>query len=51
MKQHLKNPQRKEVKEVLLIGHEKFNQSATYNIETNLINHFIGDEKVSTTKC
>ncbi|MDU4623224.1 MAG: DUF2075 domain-containing protein [Enterococcus gallinarum] len=45
MKQHLKNPQRKEVKEVLLIGHEKFNQSATYNIETNLINHFIGDEK------
>lgn len=45
MKQHLNNSKRTEVKEVLLIGHEKFNQSATYNIETNLINHFIGDEQ------
>lgn len=45
MKQHLKNSKRKSLKKVLLIGHEKFNQSATYNIETNLINHFIGDEK------
>lgn len=45
LKQHLNNSKRKEIKEVLLIGHEKFNQSATYNIETNLINHFIGDEQ------
>lgn len=45
MKQHLKNQQRKNLEKALLIGHEKFNQSATYNIETNLINHFIGDEK------
>ena len=45
LKQHLNNAKRREIKEVLLIGHEKFNQSATYNIETNLINHFIGDEQ------
>ena len=45
LKQHLNNSKRREIKEVLLIGHEKFNQSATYNIETNLINHFIGDEQ------
>ncbi|WP_430611119.1 DUF2075 domain-containing protein [Enterococcus sp. DIV0876] len=45
MQQHIKDPKRKGIQEALLIGHEKFNQSATYNIETNLINHFIGDEK------
>lgn len=45
MKQHLNNSKRKKIQQVLLIGHEAFNQSATYNIETNLINHFIGDEK------
>ncbi|GLB62086.1 hypothetical protein NCCP133_42150 [Cytobacillus sp. NCCP-133] len=26
-----------------MIGHEKFNQSATYNIESNLINYIIAD--------
>lgn len=45
MKQHLQDSKRKDIKQVLLIGHKKFNQSATYNIETNLINHFIGDEQ------
>ncbi|MGX2945501.1 DUF2075 domain-containing protein [Enterococcus alishanensis] len=45
MKDHLKNSKRKGLTDTLLIGNEKFNQSATYNIETNLINHFIGDEK------
>ena len=42
---HLHNPKRKKLSDALLIGHKHFNQSATYNIETNLINHFIGDEK------
>lgn len=45
MKDHLKNSKRKGLTDTLLIGNEKFNQSATYNIETSLINHFIGDEK------
>lgn len=45
MKAHLKDSRRKGITDTLLIGNEKFNQSATYNIETNLINHFIGDEK------
>lgn len=45
LKQHLKNVQRKNLKKVSIIGHDKFNQSATYNIETNLINFFTGDEK------
>lgn len=43
MKNHLKNPIRRKLKRVLLIGHDKFNQSATYNIETNLINYFLAD--------
>ena len=43
MKNHLKNPVRRKLKRVLLIGHDKFNQSATYNIETNLINYFLAD--------
>lgn len=47
MNEHLKNTKRKKLSNILVIGHEKFNQSATYNIETNLINHFIGDEKYS----
>lgn len=45
MEQHIKNKQRNGLTNVLLIGHQKFNQSATYNIETNLINCFIGDAK------
>lgn len=45
MRAHLKDSKRKGLTDTLLIGNEKFNQSATYNIETNLINHFIGDEK------
>lgn len=42
---HKKNPERKNLTKKKLIIDEKFNQSATYNIETNLINYFIGDEK------
>ena len=45
MKSHYTNPDRRKLDKAILIGHEKFNQSATYNIETNLINHFIADNK------
>lgn len=45
LKQHLKNEKRNNLKKVSIIGHGKFNQSATYNVETNLINFFTGDEK------
>lgn len=45
MKQHLKNKSRQKLTQSMFIGHQKFNQSATYNIETNLINYFIGDEQ------
>lgn len=47
MKQHLENQNRKQLTDTLFIGHEHFNQSATYNIETNLINFFIADEQFS----
>lgn len=43
--QHLKDSKRKKLKATLIIGYEKFNQSATYNIETNLINYFIADNQ------
>ncbi|MHC0551876.1 DUF2075 domain-containing protein [Salinicoccus sp. CNSTN-B1] len=45
MKAHLKDKKKKDMDKVLLIAHEMFNQSATYNIETNLINYFIADNK------
>lgn len=45
MKAHRKDKTRNKLTDTLVIGHKEFNQSATYNIETNLINHFIGDEK------
>ncbi|WP_338088550.1 DUF2075 domain-containing protein [Macrococcus brunensis] len=45
MKNHLKDNKRKVLNKMVLIGHEKFNQSATYNIETNLINYFIADNQ------
>ncbi|QXE03500.1 DUF2075 domain-containing protein [Terribacillus sp. DMT04] len=43
LKNHLDNKRRKNLDRSILIGHEKFNQSATYNIESNLINFFIAD--------
>lgn len=43
MRAHLKNKERKILTEVWFIGQEYFNKSATYNIETNLINYFIAD--------
>lgn len=42
---HLEDKRRQDLTDALLIGHESFNQSATYNIETNLINYFLADEQ------
>lgn len=43
LRNHIDDKQRKSLNRSILIGHEKFNQSATYNIESNLINYFIAD--------
>ncbi|WP_456279071.1 DUF2075 domain-containing protein [Bacillus sp. AK128] len=43
LKNHLEDKRRKDLNRTILIGHKKFNQSATYNIESNLINYFIAD--------
>ncbi|GKV65543.1 MULTISPECIES: DUF2075 domain-containing protein [unclassified Sporosarcina] len=43
IKTHMKD--RKNVDEVNLIKHEEFNRSATFHLETKLINYFLGDEK------
>ena len=43
MKAHLKV--RKNLSQINLIKHEKFNRSATFHLETKLINYFLGDEK------
>ncbi|QST00402.1 DUF2075 domain-containing protein [Pontibacillus sp. ALD_SL1] len=43
LKNHLEDKRRKNLNRSILIGHMKFNQSATYNIESNLINFFIAD--------
>ena len=45
MRDHLNNPERKSLDKMTLIIHEKFNRSATYNIETKLINYFLADER------
>lgn len=45
MRNHLNNHERKSLKKMSLIIHNKFNQSATYNIETKLINYFLADER------
>ncbi|MFJ7753725.1 DUF2075 domain-containing protein [Peribacillus muralis] len=43
LRNHIEDKKRKLLNRSILIGHEKFNQSATYNIESNLINYFIAD--------
>ncbi|MDM5201552.1 DUF2075 domain-containing protein [Fictibacillus enclensis] len=43
LKSHIEDKRRKILNRSILIGHQKFNQSATYNIESNLINYFIAD--------
>lgn len=47
MKQHLKLKQteRKQLSQIHLVDHDKFNRSATFHLETKLINYFLGDEK------
>lgn len=45
MKAHIKNPDRKNIDRINLIKHEQFNRSATFHLETKLINYFLGDEK------
>ncbi|MGE7781555.1 DUF2075 domain-containing protein [Peribacillus sp. NPDC097264] len=45
LKTHLEDKKRKNLDRSILIGHKKFNQSATYNIESNLINYFIADNQ------
>lgn len=43
MKAHLKS--RENIEQIHLVNHEKFNRSATFHLETKLINYFLGDEK------
>ncbi|MET3576176.1 DUF2075 domain-containing protein [Bhargavaea ullalensis] len=43
MKAHLKS--RRNLDQIHLIKHERFNRSATFHLETKLINYFLGDEK------
>lgn len=45
MQSHMKNKERKNLEYMHLIKHKKFNRSATFHLETKLINYFIGDEK------
>lgn len=47
IKQHLKlkPTERKQLSQIHLINHDKFNRSATFHLETKLINYFLGDEK------
>ncbi|MFD2114290.1 DUF2075 domain-containing protein [Paenibacillus yanchengensis] len=45
MRTHITNKDRKKLDTMHLIKHDKFNQSATFHLETKLINYFLGDEK------
>jgi uncharacterized protein len=45
MRSHIKNKERKNLEYMHLIKHEEFNRSATFHLETKLINYFLGDEK------
>ncbi|MBM7610146.1 DUF2075 family protein/adenylate kinase [Lysinibacillus composti] len=45
MRSHIKNKERKSLEYMHLIKHEEFNRSATFHLETKLINYFLGDEK------
>lgn len=42
---HLSDKQKNRLDNAVIIAHSHFNQSATYNIETKLINYFIADQK------
>ncbi|WP_227939051.1 DUF2075 domain-containing protein [Alkalihalobacillus deserti] len=45
MRAHLKTPERKKLNQMHLIKYDEFNRSATFHLETKLINYFLGDEK------
>ncbi|QPQ37729.1 DUF2075 domain-containing protein [Lysinibacillus sp. JNUCC-52] len=45
MRAHMKNKNRNNLEYMHLIMHEEFNRSATFHLETKLINYFLGDEK------
>lgn len=45
MKSHMKNIERKHLDTMHLIKHQEFNRSATFHLETKLINYFLGDQK------
>ena len=46
LRNHLNDSEKKgKLDEAIVIEHNLFNRSATYNIETNLINYFIADQK------
>ncbi|MFT9817771.1 DUF2075 domain-containing protein [Lysinibacillus sp. NPDC056185] len=45
MRSHLKTKERQRLDEMHLIHHEEFNRSATFHLETKLINYFLGDQK------
>lgn len=45
MQDHLKNTSRKSLDDAYIILSERFNKSATYNIETNLIRSILADEE------
>jgi DUF2075 family protein/predicted GIY-YIG superfamily endonuclease len=45
IKEHWKNSERRKLNRVVAISHEAFNQSATYNIESNLISLLLADGK------
>lgn len=44
MRTHKKDPRRKDMDISVFIGHKKFHRSATYNIETKLINYFLAEK-------
>ena len=43
IKNHLGNPKRSKFDKISIIGSDKFNKSATLDIESNLIRYFSGD--------
>ncbi|MGX7264293.1 DNA/RNA helicase domain-containing protein [Enterococcus crotali] len=45
MSEHLKSNKKSMMKKIVMIGHDTLNVSATLNIETNLINYLLADEK------
>lgn len=45
MRSHLNTKERQKLDEMHLIHHNKFHRSATFHLETKLINYFLGDQK------